>query len=368
MLSDHPVSVARSGLFQPWIRLPNEDWLKLGLLLRDRIDRIIPTSPFIPDLAPTPQLEVFASRGLIGDHVVAYADAEQVQDTVLDDLDSARRSGLFDQWVKAGRPFLGDPEYTRIHTAKIGRHFARELEKRGIWYHQDHYYLYSEPAVVALYMFKLAHLLHSQTVDTCLVSDSRGYAGLETLVGESAGPEVGDQMFGSLLLGLRIDPSGIISMSAEEFADWHRETSPLRNALREKLSDIGSDPAFIENRLRVAMDDFDRYVADLPRQSNRQFRRRPLVVLGLAIPLVGVALDAVGHTSGLGELVTVPLGTMLSGAAFIKQRRSSEWERYLVEIKKNPARTTAGNVSEIEDVLKQFDRAVRPNTKRSLES
>lgn len=368
MLNGHPASVARSALFQPWIHLPGEDWLKLGLLLRDRIDRIIPDSPYVPDLAPTPQLEVFASRGLIGDHVVTYADAEQVQETVLHDLDSARGSGLFDQWVNAGRPFLGDPEYTRIHTAKIGRHFALQLERRGIWCHRDGHFLYSEPAVGALYMFRLAHLLHSRAVDTCLVSDSRGYAGLETLVGESAGPEVGERTFGSLLWGLRIDPTGVISMSAEDFADWHRETSSLRNAIRKKLSDIGSDPAFIENRLQAAMDDFNRYVADLPRQTNRLFRSRSFVVLGLAIPLAGVALDAVGHTLGLGELVTVPLGTMLSGAAFIRQRRSSEWERYLVEVKEHSARTTAGNVSEIEDVLKQFDRTMRPSAKRSLES
>lgn len=154
MLSGHPASVARSALFQPWIHLPGEDWLKLGLLLRDRIDRIIPDSPYVPDLAPTPQLEVFASRGLIGNHVVTYADAEEAQETVLHDLDSALGSGLFDQWVNAGRPFLGEPEYTRIHTAKIGRHFALQLERRGIWCHRDGHFLYSEPAVGGLYMFR----------------------------------------------------------------------------------------------------------------------------------------------------------------------------------------------------------------------
>jgi hypothetical protein len=355
VLSDHPVGVARGALFQPWIHLPGEGWLKLGLLLRDRIDRIVPDSSDVPDLAPTPQLEILASRGLIGDQIVTYADAEQVRKSVLDDIDAAQGSGLFYRWVEAGRPFSRDPEYTRIHTAKISRDFARQLERRGISSHERGSFLYSEPAVVGLYMFKLAQLLHSRVVDSCLVSDSRGYAGLETLVGESAGPEAGEQTFISLLLGVSIDPAGVTSMSAEDFTDWHREKSSLRKALREKLSDITSDPAFTRNRLQAAMEDFNHYVADLPRRTDRLVNDS-LAVLGLAIPVVGVALDISTHTSGLGELVTVPLGAMVSGAAFVRQRRASGWERYLVEIQKHSTQTSMGNVSAIENVLKGFGR------------
>lgn len=351
-------ALASHGIFQPWMQFPPSGWVKSALLLRERIDRMVPASSGVPDLATSNELHVLAEHGLIGDHIVTNIDADNAEQIALRRLDVARERGHLRQWIDAGRPFIRDSEYTRIHNAKVGEYFVGQLAARGIAYEERGDYLYTEPAVIALYMFTLAQILQNNVKNTCLVSDARGYAGLETLIETSVPKDDGEPLLDALVVGLSIDLTNVTSMPAADFVAWHSETAALRRGLRKKLAEIGgnsdneigADPDILARRLAIAQDDFNRYIAELPNSKWRLSAGRVLAFVGIALPIFGLGLDLIAGTAGLGTLVTVPAGSALSGMAIVKQWRATAWERYLVEIgnpRNSPAPSSPGAMASL---------------------
>jgi len=353
MASGKSSALAQNGIFQPWMQFPAAGWVKSALLLRERIDRMVPASSGKPDLTADNDLRILAEHGLIGDYVVTNGDADDAEQVALDRLDAALESGVYWQWVEAGRPFAKDRQYTRIHNEKIGDYFAGKIGERSIASEEHGGYLYTDPAVVALYMFTLAQILQNKITDSCLVSDARGYAALATLVGSPAPRNDGDPLLTTLLVGLSIDLNAVTSMPTEEFAAWHRENASLRSGLRVKLAEIGAEPQFLQNRLQAAQDEFNRYVTGIP-PARRFSVNRALAFIGVALPFVGMALDLAAGTAGLGTLVTVPAGAALSGAALARRHRATEWERYLVEIAGRRTRPAPDSQDAMANLLAQI--------------